>query len=30
VDRVLDLGGAARDASNLLTAGNGNGGSHPA
>ena len=30
VDRVLDLGGPARDATNLLTAGNGNGGSHPA
>jgi curved DNA-binding protein CbpA len=30
VDRVLDLGGIARDATNLLPAGNGNGGSHAA
>jgi curved DNA-binding protein CbpA len=30
VDRVLDLGGPARDATNLLPTGNGNGGSHPA
>jgi curved DNA-binding protein CbpA len=32
VDRILDLGGPARDATNLLSAGNnnGNGGSHPA
>ena len=30
VDRVLELGGPARDATNLLPAGNGNGGSRPA